>query len=373
MRIVLTHPFCWPYVRRGTERFLHELGRWLTARGHDVTTISMRPDSGAVETTDVGRRILHAQISSPMLQALRIQPVHTFGLACLGTLLDLDADVVHSLFYTDWFAAGLAKIWKRNRLVLQMNGIPVPAMLYRRWPPERWLVRSALRRHDRLIVCSRFVADGFLRYYGLTPEVVHCPLNTDEFAVGVGPADRQPTLLAVADFDVPRKGLRVLVRAFARVKRDVPALRLRLSGRMSEATRDGVLGDLPDAVRRDIELLGLGDPGDVPRQYREATLFVLPSMWEPSGGVMLEAWASGTPVVATRHGGLPEFVTEDVGVLFDPGSDGEEATNDEGLAHAIRAGLELASSPGVRKRCRAHAERFSWPVLGPVFEGVYAG
>ena len=46
MRVVLTHPFCWPYVRRGTERNLEQLGRYLTARGHEVTTISTRPEEG---------------------------------------------------------------------------------------------------------------------------------------------------------------------------------------------------------------------------------------------------------------------------------------------------------------------------------------
>jgi glycosyltransferase involved in cell wall biosynthesis len=336
-----------------------------------VTTVSTRPGSGTVETSDVGRRILHAQISSPLLQRLRIRDVHTFGISCLRTLLSLDADVVHGSFYTDWLAAGVTKRWKQHRVVLQLNGIPVPGALYRRWPPERWMVRAALRRRDRLIVCSRFVADGFVRYYNIEPEVVHCPVNVDEFAVGAGPADGRPTLLAVSDFDVPRKGVRVLVRAFAQVKRDVPALRLRLSGRISEAVRKEVLDDLPVAVRGDVELLGLGQPGDVPRQYREATLFVLPSMWEPSGGAMLEAFASGTPVVAADHGGLPEFVENDVGTLFDPGPAGEEATNADGLARAIRAGLELAEDPGARKRCRAYAERFSWPALGPTFERVY--
>lgn len=373
MRIVLTHPFCWPYVRRGTERYLHELGRWLTSRGHEVVTVSTRPGPATDETGDAGRRILHAQRSSPLLRRLRIQPVHAFGISCLRSLATLDADVVHSLFYTDWLASALTKRWGGHRVVLQMNGIPVPAALYRRWPPERWMVRAALRRRDRLFVCSRFVADGFVEHYGIEPEVVHCPVNVDEFAFGTGPPDGRPTLLAVADFDVRRKGVRVLLRAFERVKRDVPALRLRLLGRMSEAARREAADRLPESIRHDVEWIGLGDPADVPRHYREASLFVLPSVSEPSGGVMLEAWASGTPVVATDHGGLPEFVVPGVGLLFDPGPPGEEATNDDGLARAIREGLALAEDAGARKRCRAHAERFSWPALGPEIERVYAG
>ncbi|MEX2393283.1 MAG: glycosyltransferase, partial [Actinomycetota bacterium] len=39
MRIALTHAFCWPEVRRGGERYLHELGGALARRGHRVTII----------------------------------------------------------------------------------------------------------------------------------------------------------------------------------------------------------------------------------------------------------------------------------------------------------------------------------------------
>jgi glycosyltransferase involved in cell wall biosynthesis len=94
-------------------------------------------------------------------------------------------------------------------------------------------------------------------------------------------------------------------------------------------------------------------------------------MWEASGSVMFEAWACGTPVLATAHGGLPEFVTADVGVLFEPEADGQEVRNIAGLHDGMIQGLELAADSGVRERCRAHALSYSWDALGPEYEQVY--
>jgi len=88
---------------------------------------------------------------------------------------------------------------------------------------------------------------------------------------------------------------------------------------------------------------------------------------------MFEAWLSGTPVVATAHGGLPEFVTDEVGVLFDPRSTGQEANNVEGLADAILAGVALSRKAETRARCRAHAESYAWEARGQQYELIYKG
>src|SRR6516162_8635251 len=57
MRIALTHPYCWPYIKRGNERNIEELARYLSAKGHEVITISSKPGTATVEQTDFGRRI----------------------------------------------------------------------------------------------------------------------------------------------------------------------------------------------------------------------------------------------------------------------------------------------------------------------------
>ena len=142
---------------------------------------------------------------------------------------------------------------------------------------------------------------------------------------------------------------------------------------MPEWLQAEVLRDVPESVRRDIEILGLGKPGDVPELYRQASVMALPSMWEPSGGSLLEAFASGTPVVATNHGGLPEFMTEEVGVLFDPLTTDQETRNAKDWRKPFSEGLDLAQTPGIRERCRAHAQQYSTESIGPILEKFYAG
>jgi glycosyltransferase involved in cell wall biosynthesis len=373
MKVVLTHPFCWPYVRRGSERNLDNVARYLVSRGHDVVTISSHPKTRTTEISASGKRILNRPLRVPAMERVHIQETHTFFFPAYRALSSLDPDVVHSFFFTDALAAACARRRRKYRVVFQMNGIALPGISCRRFPPEAWIWRQALGRVDDRMVCSHFVGDLLRRFYGCDYRVIHPPVELSDFPMGAGPADGPPTILSVADFTIPRKGVRVLIDAFRIVKQAERDALLRLSGNMPEWLQADVLHDIPEDVSRDIEILGLGKPGDVAELYRKASVMALPSMWEPSGGSVLEAFASGTPVVATNHGGVPEFVTKEVGVLFDPQTDGQETRNSRGLAEALIAGLQLSRTPGIRQRCRAHVQQYSTEAIGPVLERFYSG
>lgn len=374
MRVVLTHPYCWPYVRRGSERNIDVLSRYLIYKGYEVTTISTRPGVGtAVETTDAGRRILHAPLVFPLMSRMRIQTYHTFFFRCLHSLASVEADVVHSFFYSDSLAAHIVNRKRKYKTILQLNGLAVPGVSCYRWlPPEGWMLSQAITRSDHRITCSNFIRQVMLEHYQMDSHVIPPPVDVDSWSLGAGPPDGIPTILSVADFDVRRKGIRVLVKAFKMVREMVPAAVLKLSGRISPRVAEEAFNGLPEFARSGIEVLGLGRIEDLPSLYGTSSVMVLPSMWEPSGTVMMEAWASGTPVVATNHAGLPEFMSQDVGVLFDPLTNGEETMNIEGLAEAIMKGLALSQEQGIRERCRAHAERFSCSTSGPMIERIYA-
>ena len=121
------------------------------------------------------------------------------------------------------------------------------------------------------------------------------------------------------------------------------------------------------ASDRDVEFLGPVDDDALPVLYRRAAIFVLPSVHrtcygravrvsELLGLVVLEAMASGTPVIASRLGGLPEIVQHDVtGFLVEPGNVAELR---ERLAQVL-GDQKLASRLGRNARELA-VERFSW-------------
>jgi glycosyltransferase involved in cell wall biosynthesis len=122
----------------------------------------------------------------------------------------------------------------------------------------------------------------------------------------------------------PIKDPVTLARAFVRLLRIFPDGERRL--------RLVMVGDGPlrDEVRRIIEMAGAtatvwfpGKRDDVPRIMRSFDLFVLPSVSEGISNTILEAMASGLPVLATRVGGNPELVKDGVTGTLIPPSDEE--------------------------------------------------
>jgi glycosyltransferase involved in cell wall biosynthesis len=120
---------------------------------------------------------------------------------------------------------------------------------------------------------------------------------------------------------VPEKGLEVVMRAIARLRKDISAVRLLVAGQGTEA----------ESLRQCARQLQMDDCitwlGHLPRQEMEqhfasAWVQVMPSLWEePFGNVTTEAMMRGTAVVASRIGAQPEIVAEGItGFLVSPGN-----------------------------------------------------
>jgi phosphatidyl-myo-inositol alpha-mannosyltransferase len=369
MKISFTHPFCWPHVRRGSERQIEIIADWLGSRGHDVTYYSTHPEHATVEKMAYGRRVLARARCG--VRSLRIDERHTFLWTAFRQLRRDDAQVIHSFYYTDSLAASACRA--RTARVLQLHGVAIPGVSCRRFvPPEASMLRSALKRADAVVTCSAFIGDLIEQHYGVRPRVIASAVDQQAWPLGYGPPDGRPVILAAADFTVRRKGVRPLVRAFALLLEAEPGACLRLSGNMPDELREELRSLVPDSAWKSIEVLGLGRLGDLILHYQQASVLALPAMWEPSAGSMMEALSCGTPVVATAHGGLPEYLNPAISVTFDPQSDGEETGNIEGLAQALHAGLRLSRQPGIRQRCRAHAALYAMDIVGIHFEGLYA-
>lgn len=182
--------------------------------------------------------------------------------------------------------------------------------------------------------------------------VVHNGLDTDRFTRPAGPeltrlreslalpAAARP--ISVVAYLTERKGHRYLLDAVAQLRTSVPDLVLLVVGdgplRADLAGRAESLG-IPDRVRF------LGARSDIPGILALSEVAVLPSLWEPFGLAALEAMAVETPVVVTRTGGLPEFVTQGENGCLVPPADAAA------LAHSI--GELLRDREAARRMGRA--------------------
>ncbi len=163
------------------------------------------------------------------------------------------------------------------------------------------------------------------------------------------------------------KGVEWLVDAAALAMRTVP-IELTIVGdyqgaRAELATRCRALG-----IERHVKLTGWVKQEEAARLVRAADVFVLPSVLECGGAVVLEAMAAGKPVIAVGWGGPADYLDASCGVLLEPHGP-ERLTQD--LARALEA---MAAQPERRARLGAEARarvlrEFTWPAkIGALIE-----
>jgi glycosyltransferase involved in cell wall biosynthesis len=209
----------------------------------------------------------------------------------------------------------------------------------------------------RLIGFSRWVGDSLERDYRLPPEQVEViPPGVDLEIWHPAPTPREATpplsntirMLFVGG-QFRRKGGPVLLRALLALREQLP----QVNWELDIATGDAI-GDLPPGVRLHRGLAAQSQ--QLVELFQSADVFVLPTLGDTFGLVLVEAMACGVPVVTTRVGALPEVVGEPdapdaAGLLVPPGDD----------AALIAALRELGTNNELRRRlatsARARAER----------------
>ena len=369
MKILLTHPFCRPYIRRGAETILSQLTDYLVARGHDVTVFSSKP--GPPEVLHNGATMILASQDSALTRYLHLSPRYYFFLSALKFMrAHPDFELVHAIHHIDACAARVAQRQTGIPYVYSMFGIP-SAWHYHRRPIEHLSLRYAIDGAEEVMVLSQAARNLLQSDYKKTGICIPGFIDPDEFPMVKGRDLDHPLILSVAAFIERRKGLEVLLRAFQIVKSVVPKAHLCVVGYVSPKKQQEMLSQFPEEIRGSIEFFGVARTDQLPGMYQKAAVTVLPSIWEALGTVLLESLASGTPVVGTRHAGIPDVIANGVGFLFEPGAEHRQATNVPGLAECILKTLDLHRDPLLSEHCRRHVLAYTWSNRGPDVEAMY--
>ena len=235
----------------------------------------------------------------------------------------------------------------------------------RRWYSFVRMQARVARRVGAIMTGSESSRDDILRDFKVPPANVRVvPLGVDTRLFHPRQAPRVPgSIIAVASADSPVKGIPTLLRAFAKLATERDASLTVVGKPAPGGPTEKLIGELSlgDRVRF---VTGISDD-DLAALVARTEVAVVPSLYEGFSLPAVEHMASGTPLVASRTGALPEVVG-DAAMLVSPG-DPEE------LAAALR---RLQDSPAERERLSAAAvervqERFAWSAVAKATVAEY--
>jgi glycosyltransferase involved in cell wall biosynthesis len=262
-----------------------------------------------------------------------------------------NADIAHIFSASYWsFLVAPAPAWLMARLAGTKTLIHYHSGEARDHLKRFRTARRILARVDRLMVPSGYLVDVF-REFGLRAEVVPNVADLSRFSFRVREPLR-PHLLCTRGFH-PYYRVDVVVRAFADVKRAYPEARLDLVG---GGPVEAQIRSLVDQLNlKDVNFAGVASRDQIVSFYDQADVFINGSSLDNMPVSILEAFASGTPVVSTAPEGMRYLVEhERTGLLSEPGD-----------ATALgRNAIRLLQDPGLSSRlarnARQECSRYCW-------------
>ena len=306
------------------------LSRELARRGHDVTVITMASGrSFGAEEID-GYRVVRLRCDVPALAGTRVWRRLRGAAFAARTLAFLsqraDFDLVHTHAMTDALGAcWLWCRWQRRPLLFEttLNGADDPVTLMRSRHHFHRLRWATFRRCDGFVAISPALQKKYLEAGFAAGQVrlISQGVNIRDFAPADDRADirRQlglptdnPILVFVGSL-VYRKGIDVLLQAWARIQGSIPDAHLVLLGKNTfpedpDASHllARALAQLPADAAARIHQPGITE--HVNRYLQAANVFVFPSRQEGFGTVMIEAMACGVPSVVAELPGITDFI-----------------------------------------------------------------
>jgi glycosyltransferase involved in cell wall biosynthesis len=347
-----------------TETFVPAVNGVVTRLGHTISRLTGRGDQVLLVAPDGGVANFRGAHVVPVPNLpLPMYPEAVISVPNLDVWRRMDAfkpDVIHVVNPIVLGAAGVQ--------IARSSNIPLVASFHTHIPrylrhyalgllePVAWDLIRTLHNQAKLTLCTsrptaeELVAHGFERVRvawrgGVDVDLFHPSRATSEMRERLGGSDGQPLLLYVGRLSAEK--------ALERLRAPLEAI---------PGARLALVGDGPHRQQLErhfeggrVRFTGAMRGEELASAFASADVFVFPSETDTLGLALLEAMASGCPVVAARAGGITDVVREGKdGLLFQPGEDAS-------LVGAVR---QMIESPAMRELMRwsgrMHAESWSW-------------
>jgi glycosyltransferase involved in cell wall biosynthesis len=356
---IIVHSFLpkWP---NGTQIATYFMAEHLARRGHEVHVITTLDEGLPEESCEKGFYIHRI----PLIK-IRIFGALFHWRAIIRTIRKIEPDLVHAQSLISGMPALIAKkmlkipyaIWGQGSDVYLPNGF------------IKLTSKTVIKNADSAIALTedmkRVMQDIYDRDIAVVPN-----------GIELGAIVKKPQLQVLEELEKrilfvgrlhPVKGVRYLIQAMQLVHEKRPEIKLILVGDGDE--RD-YLENLTDhlGIRECVDFAGEIPHERIPDYMSHADVFVLSSLSESFGIVLLEAMAWGLPIVATRVGGIPEIIEDGVnGYLVNPGDYQEMADRIQLLLRDEISAAEMS------KNNRQKAIGYSWEQVVMRLEDLYSG
>lgn len=356
-----------PYIYGGAGVHVDQLTKFLSHHIEvDVRCFGDQRMTGSNLTATGYSTNLKTDPSAPV--GAKVLPIIATDLAMVAQ--PIDSDILHCHTWYSMAAGAVGRMLYHRPLVVTAHSLEP----LRPWKEEQlgsgytlssWLEKTGFVSADRVIAVSQEMRRDILSVYPIPSErveVVHNGIDPDTYRYTE--QRDYPDSLGLGDYLLfvgrisRQKGIFSLLDAFSQLN----DLNVKLVLCASSPDEPEILSEMEERLKYQPNCIWLNEmvsKEKVIQLYSHAKAFVCPSVYEPFGIINLEAMACGTPVVASRVGGIPEVIVEgETGLMVQPGEPGP-------LAEAIRRILtrpEWSRELGANGRIRAERE-FSWDVI----------
>jgi D-inositol-3-phosphate glycosyltransferase len=371
--------------------YVRELGRALAARGVSIDIFTRRQSTDVADIVEYspGARVIHIDAGPhrhvDKYDVVDYLPDFACGVQRFRALMGMSYDVIHShywlsgrlgLLFADHWGVPLVSTF---HTLAQLKNRVAESAAEREQTVRYEIERRTMAGSDRVVALTAIDRQQIIRHYQ-----THSPIDVIPGGVDLDRFSPMPRARARATLGLPPdekvvlfvgriqrlKGLEVLVRAFARLG-DLDARLLVVGGQPGTSPESREISRVQHLVTRlGIEgrtgFVGAVAHEQLPLFYSAADVTVMPSSYESFGLVAVESLACGTPVVATRVGGLTSIVHDgETGVLV-PWRDAEM------FAESLRRVLEdSALQQRLASNARASVLGYGWERIADEHLALY--